>query len=141
MVSSSSNKKKPSASSQPDTAALVTVQGSELDFYTNSNYLAYELPKYAASFSRGKLGNDNLDDDIPGEEEEEEEETEDGEEGSEGSEAEGEGKGRPNLSDIEIVSNEVVLDAANIPSARIVFKVKNSSGVELKAVNVRVEKK
>jgi hypothetical protein len=39
------------------------------------------------------------------------------------------------------VSNEVVLDAANIPSAKIVFKVKNSSGVELKAINVRVEKK
>jgi hypothetical protein len=39
------------------------------------------------------------------------------------------------------VSNEVVLDSANIPSARIVFKVKNSSGVELKAVNIRVEKK
>jgi hypothetical protein len=135
------DKKKPSVSSQPNTAALVTVAGSELDFYTNSNYLAYELAQYAAAQRQGKLGSDEIDDDISDEEEEEEEEeeTEEGEEGSEGSE--GESKGRPNLSDIEVVSNEVVLDAANIPSAKIVFKVKNSSGVELKAVNVRVEKK
>jgi hypothetical protein len=137
----SSDKKKPSVSSQPNTAALVTVAGSELDFYTNSNYLAYELAQYAAAQRQGKLGSDEIDDDISDEEEEEEEEeeTEEGEEGSEGSE--GESKGRPNLSDIEVVSNEVVLDAANIPTAKIVFKVKNSSGVELKAVNVRVEKK
>jgi hypothetical protein len=137
----SSDKKKPSVSSQPNTAALVTVAGSELDFYTNSNYLAYELAQYAAAQRQGKLGSDEIDDDISDEEEEEEEEeeTEEGEEGSEGSE--GESKSRPNLSDIEVVSNEVVLDAANIPSAKIVFKVKNSSGVELKAVNVRVEKK
>jgi hypothetical protein len=136
----SSDKKKPSVSSQPNTAALVTVAGSELDFYTNSNYLAYELAQYAAAQRQGKLGSDEIDDDISDEEEEEEEEeTEEGEEGSEGSE--GESKGRPNLSDIEVISNEVVLNAANIPSAKIVFKVKNSSGVELKAVNVRVEKK
>jgi hypothetical protein len=133
----SSNKKKPSVSGQPNTAALVTVEGSELDFYTNKNYLAYELAQYAAAQRQGKLGSDKIDDDIPGEEEEEE--SEEGSEGSEGSE--GEGKGRPSLSDIEIVSNEVVLGAGDIPSARIVFKVKNSSGVELKAVNVRVEKK
>jgi hypothetical protein len=136
----SSDKKKPSVSSQPNTAALVTVAGSELDFYTNSNYLAYELAQYAAAQRQGKLGSDDVDDDLSDEEEEEEEEeTEEGEEGSEGSE--GESKGRPNLSDIEVISNEVVLNAANIPSAKIVFKVKNSSGVELKAVNVRVEKK
>ena len=136
----SSDKKKPSVSSQPNTAALVTVAGSELDFYTNSNYLAYELAQYAAAQRQGKLGSDEIDDDLSEEEEEEEEEeTEEGEEGSEGSE--GESKGRPNLSDIEVISNEVVLNAANIPSAKIVFKVKNSSGVELKAVNVRVEKK
>jgi len=134
----SSNKKKPSVSSQPNTAALVTVEGSELDFYTNKNYLAYELAQYAAAQRQGKLGSDKIDDDIPGDEEEEEE-SEEGEEGSEGSE--GEGKGRPSLSDIEIISNEVVLGAGDIPSAKIVFKVKNSSGVELKAVNVRVEKK
>jgi hypothetical protein len=134
----SSDKKKPSVSSQPNTAALVTVAGSELDFYTNSNYLAYELAKYAAAQRQGSLGSDDPDDDLPGDPDEEEEEEEDGEEGDG---EDGESNGRPSLSDIEIVSNEVVLDAANIPSAKIVFKVKNSSGVELKAINVRVEKK
>jgi len=51
----SSDKKKKSTSSQPNTAALVTVVGSELDFYTNSNYLAYELPQFAAAQRQGKL--------------------------------------------------------------------------------------
>jgi hypothetical protein len=131
-----SNKKKLSVSGQPDAAALVTVDGSELDFFTNKKHLAYELPQFAAAQRQGKLGSDDIDDDLS-EEEETEEETEEEEE----EEEEGETKGRPSLSDIEIVSNEVVLDAANIPSAKIVFKVKNSSGVELKAINVRVEKK
>jgi hypothetical protein len=136
----SSNKKKPSVSGQPNTAALVTVEGSELDFYTNKNYLAYQLAQYAAAQRDGKFANDKIGDDVPGDEEEEE--TGEGEEAGEGEEgAEGEGKGRPSLSDIEIVSNEVVLGVGDIPSAKIVFKVKNSSGVELKAVNVRVEKK
>ena len=132
------DKSKPSISSQPNSAALITVEGSELDFYTNSNYLLYELAKYAAAQRSGKLPPDDPDDDSEEEEEEEEKEEEEKEE-EEGEE--GETKGRPSLSDIEIVSNEVVLDAANIPSAKIVFKVKNSSGVKLKAVNVRVEKK
>lgn len=136
----SSDKKKPSVSGQPNTAALVTVAGSELDFYTNKKHLAYELAQYAAAQRLGKLGSDNVDDDLSeGEEEETEDETEEGNEGEEGTE--GEGKGRPSLSDIEVVSNEVVLDAANIPTAKIVFKVKNSSGVELKTIQVRVEKK
>ena len=136
----SSDKKKPSVSSQPNTAALVTVAGSELDFYTNKNYLAFESAQYAAAQRQGKLGSDNVDDDLSeGEEEEEEEDIGDGEESESGEE--GESKGRPSLSDIEVISNEVVLDAANIPSAKIVFKVKNSSGVELKTIQVRVEKK
>ena len=133
----SADKKKPSVSSQPNSAALVTVSGSDLDFYTNSNYLAYELAQYAAAQRQGKLANDNIDE-GPGIEESPEEE-DDGTSGEEGSE--GTGNDRPSLADIEIVSNEVVLDAANIPSAKIVFKVKNSSGKVLKAVNVRVEKK
>ena len=133
----SSDKKKSSVNSQPNTAALVTVAGSELDFYTNSKYLAYELAKYAAAQRQGNLGSDDPDDDLPGDPDEEEEE----DDGEDGDGEDGESNGRPSLSDIEIVSNEVVLDAANIPSARIVFKVKNSSGVELKAINVRVEKK
>lgn len=135
MVSSDSNKKKPSVSSQPNIAALVTVAGSELDFYTNSNYLAYELPQYAAALNQGKLANDKMGDDPV------EETGDENEDGELGDEEEGQGKDRPTLSDIEVISNEVVLDAANNPTAKIIFKVKNSSGVELKAIEVRVEKK
>lgn len=133
----SSNKKKPSVSSQPNSAAIVTVSGSELDFYTNSNYLAFELPQFAAAQRQGKLGSNDIDDDLS---EEEEEESEEEVESEEGEESEKTKNNRPSLSDIEIVSNEVVLDSANNPTAKVVFKVKNSSGVELKAVNVRVEK-
>lgn len=133
----SSDKKRKSTSSQPNAAALVTVAGSELDFYTNSNYLAYELPQYAAAQRQGKLGSDDLDDTDPEEESEEFDEIKEGNE----SEEENQSNSRPSLSDIEVVSNEVVFDAANNPSAKIVFKVKNSSGVELKAINVRVERK
>ena len=144
----SSDKKKNSASSQPNTAALVTVPGSELDFYTNSNYLAYELPQYAAAQRPGKLGSDDIDDGISEEQGDESEEDGDkgdqgdeGDEGDDGEESEERKRNTPNLSDIEVVSNEVVYDASGNPTAKIVFKVKNSSGVELKAVNVRVEKK
>lgn len=132
----SSDKKKPSVNSQPNTAALVTVAGSELDFYTNSNYLAYELAQYAAAQRQGSLASDDLDEGPGIEEDPEDDESTVPEENPEVV-----GNNRPNLSDIEVVSNEVVLDAANIPSAKIVFKVKNSSGKVLKAVNVRVEKK
>jgi hypothetical protein len=130
----SSDKKKKSTSSQPNTAALVTVVGSELDFYTNSNYLAYELPQFAAAQRQGNLASDDIDDGLS---EEEEEETEEEEE----EEGDSESNSRPSLSDIEVVSNEVIRGVGDIPTAKIVFKVKNSSGVELKAVNVRVEKK
>lgn len=138
----SSDKKKPSVSGQPNTAALVTVAGSELDFYTNSNYLAYELAQYAAAQRQGKLGSDKIDEDGAGEETGEgEEETGEGAETGSEDDSESQKNNRPSLADIEIVSNEVVLNAANIPSAKIVFKVKNTSGRVLKAVNVRVEKK
>jgi hypothetical protein len=129
-----SDKKKPSSSSQPNTAALVTVPGSPLDFYTNSNHLAFVLPKFGAAQNQGKLGSNDIDDDLS---EEEEEELESGE----GEESEEEKTGRPSLSDIQVISNEIVFDAANNPTAKIVFKVKNSSGVELKEIDVRVEKK
>ena len=131
-----SDKKKLSVSGQPDAAALVTVDGSDLDFFTNKKHLAYELPQFAAAQRQGKLGSDDIDDDLSEEEEEETEEEEDVEE-----DIEEEGNSRPNLSDIEVVSNEVIRGVADIPTAKIVFKVKNSSGVEIKAVNVRVEKK
>jgi len=136
----SSDKKKPSVSGQPNAAALVTVVGSELDFYTNSNYLAFESPQYAAAQRQGKLASDLVDDDLL--EDDDPDLFEEGNETEEGGETEeGTSTDRPKLSDIEIVSNEVVRDAADIPSAKIVFKVKNSSGRVLKAINVRVEKK
>jgi len=139
-----SNKKKLSVSGQPDAAALVTVDGSELDFFTNKKHLAYELPQFAAA-RQGKLGSNDIDDDLSEEEEtEEEEEGDEGEEGDEDEdkeESEERKKNTPNLSDIEVISNEVIYDASGNPTAKIVFKIKNSSGVDIKAVNVRVEKK
>jgi hypothetical protein len=43
------------------------------------------------------------------------------------------------LSDISLVSNTVVYDAAGQPSVTLVFKVKNSSGENLKGMNAKVE--
>ena len=48
-------------------------------------------------------------------------------------------RGVPNVSDISIVSNTVVYDAAGNPSVTLVFKVKNSSGETLKGMNAKVE--
>lgn len=45
----------------------------------------------------------------------------------------------PSLSDISIVSNSVVYDAAGNPSVTLVIKVKNSSGETLKGMNARIE--
>lgn len=45
----------------------------------------------------------------------------------------------PSISDISIVSNNVIYDAAGNPSVTVVFKVKNSSGTTLKGMNARVE--
>lgn len=47
--------------------------------------------------------------------------------------------GAPSLSDIQVVSKDVVYDSAGIPSVQIVFKIKNSSGQKLKGINARVE--
>jgi hypothetical protein len=47
----------------------------------------------------------------------------------------------PSLSDIQMVSNAVVYDAAGNPSVQVVFKIKNSSGQTLKGINARVELK
>ena len=47
----------------------------------------------------------------------------------------------PTLMDIELISNEVVYDASNNPTAKVTFKVRNSSGEQVRAVNVLVEKK
>ena len=59
-----------------------------------------------------------------------------------GTGAEGEGSfrgGVPNSSDISIVSNTVVYDASGNPSVTLIFKVKNSSGEDLKGMNAKVE--
>jgi hypothetical protein len=47
--------------------------------------------------------------------------------------------GVPNISDISIVSNTVVYDAAGNPSVTLIFKIKNSSGETLKGMNAKVE--
>jgi hypothetical protein len=47
----------------------------------------------------------------------------------------------PTLMDIELVSNEVVYDAANNPTAKVTFRIRNSSGEPVKSVNGLVEKK
>jgi len=47
--------------------------------------------------------------------------------------------GAPSLSDIQVVSKDVVYDSAGIPSVQVVFKIKNSSGQKLKGINARVE--
>ena len=47
----------------------------------------------------------------------------------------------PTLMDIEVVSNTVVYDAANNPTAKITFRIRNSSGEPVKAVNGLVQKK
>ena len=44
----------------------------------------------------------------------------------------------PSLSDITIVSKTIEYDASGKPSATVVFKIKNSSGGDLKAINARV---
>jgi hypothetical protein len=60
-------------------------------------------------------------------------------EGEESTDGEVFRRGVPNVSDISIVSNTVVYDAAGNPSVTLVFKVKNSSGETLKGMNSKVE--
>jgi hypothetical protein len=127
---------KKSSSSSPVTAPIVTVEGSELDVVANSNYLAYLKANVAAARLMGQQANDGLDDPDDDPVNDSDDDPDDGtvDDSSEGND-------RPSLSDIEIVSNEVVFDSAGLPSAKIVFKVKNSSGKVLTAIHSRVEKK
>ena len=127
---------KKSSSSSPVTAPIVTVVGSELDVVANSNYLAYLKANVAAARLMGQQANDGLDDpdDDPVNDLDDDPDDGAGDDPSEGND-------RPSLSDIEIVSNEVIFDSAGLPSAKIIFKVKNSSGRMLKAIDARVEKK
>jgi hypothetical protein len=127
---------KKSSSSAPVAAPIVTVVGSELDVVANSNYLAYLKPNVAAARLMGQQANDGLDDPTNDLDDDPDDDPDDGtvDDPSEGNE-------RPSLSDIEIISNEVIFDSAGLPSAKIIFKVKNSSGRMLKAIDARVEKK
>jgi hypothetical protein len=90
---------------------------------------------YLASFNVSASEITELDGDL---------DTEDGDNGvkSEGSDEfsfEFKGSRVPSLSDIAIVSNDVVYDSAGIPSVTLVFKIKNSSGETLKGMNAKVE--
>jgi hypothetical protein len=48
-------------------------------------------------------------------------------------------KKSPTLMDIELVSNTIVYDPAGNPTGKVVFKIRNSSGEEVKSVNARVK--
>lgn len=48
-------------------------------------------------------------------------------------------KKAPLLSDIELVSKSISYDASGTPSVTVIFKVRNSSGESIKAVNARVQ--
>ena len=131
---------KKSSSSAPVTAPIVTVAGSDLDVVANSNYLAYLKANVAAARLMGQQANEGLDDPDDDTGDESSIVTED-EPGDDSVDYPSDGNDRPSLSDIEIVSNTIVYDSTGLPSAKIIFKVKNSSGKVLKAIDARVEKK
>lgn len=94
-------------------------------------------PQYVGS---GSLTNDAVPSEILIELDEEDltigsEETSNSENGSASS-----GFQTPTLSDITLVSTEVIYDASGNPSVTAVFKVKNTSGTNLKGLNAKVEK-
>ena len=132
------SKSKSSSSSQPVAAPLLTVEGSILANSTNSNYLAFISGSAAAARVRDQQSRDSLDPEDP----DDPGDPDDPDDPGEPDDPElPEIKSRPKLSDISVISNEVVYDAANNPTAKLVFKIKNSSGEELIGVSVRQEKK
>lgn len=128
-----SNKDKSSVSSQPTSPSIVTIMGSDLARITNTNYLSFINPQEAAARSDGGLASDLTEDpEDPAEDPEDPEVPEDPEEPTD----------RPKLSDVQVLTNEAVRDpVTNTLSAKVIFKVMNSSGKKLKAINVRVERK
>ena len=87
----------------------------------------------AISLPSTSLYTDDLDpEDLTDADEDGESENEDGSEDEVSKKA-------PTLADIEIVSNTVSYDAADNPTATIVFKVRNSSKEIIKSVNARVQ--
>jgi len=128
-----SNKDKSSVSSQPTSPSIVTIMGSDLARITNTNYLSFINPQEAAARSDGGLSSDLTEDpEDPAEDPEDPEDPEVPEEPTD----------RPKLSDVQVLTNEAVRDpVTNTLSAKVIFKVMNSSGKKLKAINVRVERK
>ena len=125
------SKSKSSSSSQPVAAPLLTVEGSILANTTNSNYLAFRSAAAAAARVRDQQSKEDLDDDEDDEKDDDDEDDDKDEENF----------SVPQISDIEVISNEVELSAAGIPTAKVIFKIRNSSGSQLKAVEARFDKK
>lgn len=120
---------KTSSSSQPTAAPLATVADSLLANTTNSNYLAFISANAAAARLLGQQSENvlNVLEEVVGGEFNPDDSTDDNTTGN----------STPLLSDIKVLSNTVVYDAANNPSVRVVFRVTNSSGRVLKGVNVK----
>lgn len=124
---------KTSSSSQPTAAPLATVADSLLANTTNANYLAFLNANAAAARLSGQQAENvlNVLEEVSGEEFNPDDANPDDESS---------GNSTPLLSDIKVLSNTVVYDAANNPSVRVVFRVTNSSGRILKGVDVRRQK-
>ena len=120
---------KTSSSSQPTAAPLATVADSLLANTTNSNYLAFISANAAAARLLGQQSENvlNVLEEVGEGEFNPDDSTDDNTTGN----------STPLLSDIKVLSNLVVFDAANNPSVKVVFRVTNSSGKVLKGVDVR----
>ena len=125
------SKSKSSSSSQPVAAPLLTVEGSILANSTNSNYLAFISAAAAAARVRDQQSKEDLDDDDDDEKDDDDDDDDKDEENF----------SVPQISDIQVISNEVIISAAGIPTAKVIFKIRNSSGSQLKAVEARFDKK
>lgn len=124
---------KTSSSSQPTAAPLATVADSLLANTTNSNYLAFINANAAAARLLGQQSENVLN--VLEEDQKGEFNPDDDNDNDETT-----ANSTPLLSDIKVLSNLVVSDAANNPSVTVVFRVTNSSGRALKGVDVKRQK-
>jgi hypothetical protein len=132
------SKSKSSTSSQPVVAPLLTVEGSVLANSTNTNYLAFISASSAAARVKDQQSQDNLD---QVDDDDNDDDNNDDDDDSTSTVNDEENFSVPQLSDIEVISNEVEISAAGIPTAKVIFKIRNSSGSQLKAVEARFDKK
>ena len=132
------SKSKSSTSSQPVVAPLQTVEGSVLANSTNTNYLAFISANSAAARVKDQQSQDNLD---QVDDDDNDDDNNDDDDDSTSTVNDEENFSVPQLSDIEVISNEVEISAAGIPTAKVIFKIRNSSGSQLKAVEARFDKK